>query len=180
MKKIWKSVANDFWIVILDIIAVNAGYILAILIRFYVAGEMRPVALNIYLPAFYSFAPFYTVLCIFVFVLFHLYGGMWRYSGINDMNRILGAWLCTMVIQIVGTCLFVQRMPITYYAIGGLLQLLFVICIRFGHKVALIERKIINHGTTAVPTMIIGAGETAKKAIRYLYDTPFRHSHSGF
>ncbi len=174
MKKIWKSVVNDFWIIVLDVIAVNASYALALLIRFYVGGEMRPVAQELYLPAFYRFTPFYTVLCILIFVVFHLYGGMWRYSGINDMNRILGAWLCTMAIQIVGTCFFVQRMPITYYAIGGVLQLIFIIFIRFGHKVALIEKKIINRGTNFVPAMIIGAGETAKRAIRYLDDTPFR------
>lgn len=34
MKKIWDSIAKDLWIVLLDIIAVNASYFLALLIRF--------------------------------------------------------------------------------------------------------------------------------------------------
>lgn len=35
MKKIWNMVAKDLWIVLLDIIAVNAAYYLALLIRFF-------------------------------------------------------------------------------------------------------------------------------------------------
>ena len=53
-----------------------------------------------YLTAFWQFAPFYTVLAIAVFAAFRLYGGMWRYAGINDMNRIILANLCTSVVQI--------------------------------------------------------------------------------
>ena len=36
MKKIWSGIAKDLWIVLLDIIAVNAAYLLALLIRFVV------------------------------------------------------------------------------------------------------------------------------------------------
>ena len=129
MKKVWNSVAKDLWIVLLDIIAVNVAYFLALLIRFYVNFEFRPTV-TYYLTDFWHFAPFYTLLALVTFAAFKLYGGMWRYAGINDMNRIIGANLATCVIQIVGTALFVRRMPITYYVIGAVLQLLFVILIR--------------------------------------------------
>ena len=42
MKKIWNLVAKDLWIVLLDIIAVNAAYYLALLIRFFDNVELRP------------------------------------------------------------------------------------------------------------------------------------------
>ncbi|MBR1709805.1 MAG: hypothetical protein IJ719_13405 [Clostridia bacterium] len=35
MKKIWNLVAKDLWIVLLDIIAVNVSYFLALLVRFF-------------------------------------------------------------------------------------------------------------------------------------------------
>ena len=35
MKKIWSSIAKDLWVAILDIIAVNAAYLLALLVRFF-------------------------------------------------------------------------------------------------------------------------------------------------
>ena len=174
MKKIWDSIAKDLWIVLLDIIAVNAAYFLALLVRFYVNFEFRPTV-SYYLTDWLHFTPFYTVLSILIFAAWKLYGGMWRFAGINDMNRIIFANLCTVVVQIVGTALFIRRMPITYYVIGAILQFLFVSLIRFGYRILLVEKKKVSaRNIPTVPTMIIGAGETARKAIRHLEDTPFR------
>lgn len=174
MKKIWDSIAKDLWIVLLDIIAVNASYFLALLVRFYVNGEFR-VTVNYLIGDWAKYIPFYTVLCILIFALFRLYGGMWRFAGINDMNRIIGANLCTVVVMVVGTALFIRRMPITYYVIGAILQFLFISLIRFGYRILLVEKKkVTGRKTPVVPAMVIGAGETARKAIAHLEDTPFR------
>ena len=173
-QKIWDGIAKDLWIVLLDVIAVNASYFLALLIRFYVNGEFR-ATVNYLIGDWAKFAPFYTVLCILIFALFKLYGGMWRYAGINDMNRIIGASVCTAVLQVVGTALFIRRMPITYYLIGAILQFLFISLIRFGYRILLVEKKkVADRKTPTVPSAVIGAGETARKAIQHLEDTPFR------
>lgn len=175
MKKIWNKVAKDLWIILLDIIAVNVAYYLALVMRFFVHGEFRPIVIDKYMPAFEQFAPFYTVICILIFALFRLYGGMWRYVGINDMNRIIGANFVTAVIQVIGTTLFVRRMPITYYLIGAALQFILIVLIRFGYRIFLVEKKkIAGTKTPAISSMIIGAGETARKALHHLEDTPFR------
>ena len=175
MKKIWNKLAKDLWIILLDIIAVNGAYYLALVMRFFVHGEFRPIAETKYIPGFLHFAPFYTVLCLLVFALFRLYGGMWRYVGINDMNRIIGASLVTGVIHVVGTTLFVCRMPVTYYLIGAAIQFIFIAVIRFGYRIFLVEKKkVASMKTPAVPSMIIGAGETARKVLHFLEDTPFR------
>lgn len=175
MKKIWNKVAKDLWIILLDIIAVNVAYYLALVMRFFVHGEFRPIVIDKYMPAFEQFAPFYTVICILIFALSRLYGGMWRFVGINDMNRIIGANFVTAVIQVIGTTLFVRRMPITYYLIGAALQFILIVLIRFGYRIFLVEKKkIAGTKTPAIPSMIIGAGETARKALHHLEDTPFR------
>lgn len=175
MKKVWEAVRKDLWIVVLDIIAVNAGYLLALLIRFFVNGAFRPIVTNDYLPAFWKFAPFYTVACIAIFIAFRLYGGMWTYAGLNDMNRIIAANICTLAVQVIGTCLFVRRMPITYYVIGALLQFLFVVTIRFGYRILMVEKhKLSNRSKAAVPTTVIGSGETVRRAVHYMEGTPFR------
>ncbi len=174
MKRICKTIPKDLWIVILDIIAVNAAYFLALILRFYVNFEFRPTV-SYYLTDWTRFTPFYTVLAIIVFAVFKLYGGMWRYAGINDMNRIIGASIVTAIIQVAGTLIFIRRMPITYYVIGAILQFLFITLIRFGYRILLVEKKkVADRKMTTVPCMVIGAGETARKAIHYLEDTPFR------
>ncbi|MBQ1364328.1 MAG: hypothetical protein IIY60_00815 [Clostridia bacterium] len=180
MKKIGKTVAQNLWTVILDIVAVNASWYLALLLRFYVNNSMRDVAKDFYLPAFERFAPYYTVLAILVFALFRLYGGMWQFAGINDMNRILAANAVTTAIQVIGTWLIMPpenypRMPLTYYIIGALLQFIFIAMIRFGYRILMVEkRKVSGRKVSVIPAMIIGAGETARKAIAHMEDTPYR------
>ena len=171
MKKIWDTVARDLWIILLDILAVNAAYILALLVRFYVNFQFRPTV-RYYLTDWLRFAPFYTIACIIVFALFRLYGGMWRYAGVNDMNRIIGASLVTTILQVAGTLAFIRRMPITYYVIGAILQFFFLSLIRFGYRFLLVEKKKLSvKKAAAVPTMIIGAGEIGRKAIIYLEES---------
>lgn len=163
-------ISKDLWIVILDVVAVNLSYFLALMIRFYVNNEFRPTV-SYYLTDFARFAPFYTVLCIVVFAFLRLYNGMWRYAGLNDMNRIIAASGITCLIQIVGTALFIRRMPITYYIIGALLQFIFVSIIRFAYRFIIVEhKKIANRNLPAINVMVIGAGEIGRRVIKQLED----------
>ena len=174
MKKIWNAVAKDLWIVLLDIIAVNAAYYLALIIRFFVGGELRAVAVERYMPAWMSFAPWYTILAIIVFMGFRLYGGMWRYAGINDMNRIIGASVVTTVLHLVGTSIFFTRMPWTYYAIGAVLQFFFVVLVRFGYRIFLVEKTKLKK-VEKVPALVVGSGDLGRKVVKHLEEnTPYR------
>ncbi len=138
IKYILRGVARDWWIVALDVIAVNAAHFLALLIRYYVDLEFLEKAAH-HLTAFLTFAPFYTVLCVIVFAVFRLYGGMWKYAGLNDLNRIIAASLTTVVIQVAGTMMSVGRMPMTYYFIGALIQFVLIASIRSGSRFQLID-----------------------------------------
>ena len=162
---------KDWFILVLDVLAVNAAYFLALLMRFYVNNEFRPTV-SYYQTDFLTFAPFYTVICIVVFWLFRLYGGLWQYAGINDMNRIIGASVVTAIIHVFGTALFIRRMPISYYIIGAILQFLFITLIRFGYRIWLVEKKKIeNKRKPGSPAMVIGAGEAARRMIKDLEDS---------
>lgn len=170
MKKFFK---NDLWILLLDAIAVNLSYYLALMIRFYVNSTFRPTV-SYLLTDWARFAPFYTIAAIAVFALWKLYGGMWRYAGINDMNRIIGGSVTASVIHVVATLLFIRRMPITYYVIGAVLQLVFLIMIRFSYRMLLVEKQKL-HGADKVPCVVIGSGDLARKVVKHLEDnTPYR------
>ena len=168
IKNCLKGIVKDIWVVLLDIIAVNAAYYLTLLIRFYVNFQMNPGALG-HLEDFWHFAPYYTVCCIIVFAIFRLYNNMWKYAGINDMHRILLANLVTCVIQVAGTLLFVNKMPLTYYVIGAVLQACFIIAIRFAYRVIVIERqKVKARKQPSINAMVVGAGEFGRRVIKYL------------
>lgn len=164
-----KRFVIKFLLALFDVAVVNAAYYLAILVRFYVANEFHVVAAP-YMRAFFKFAPYYTIACLVVFYSFKLYSSMLKYAGINDLNRIVIANIVTSVIQIVGTLLFVRRMPITYYLIGGCLQLAAIIVSRFSYRVLMIESKKLINGKNNVSfrAMIIGSGETVRMVIKQL------------
>lgn len=167
MDQLKRTVKDDLWIVLLDILAVNISYLLALAMRYYVNNEIHPGMIP-FINVFYYFAPWYTLACLIIFACFKLYGGLWRYAGINDMNRIIVANLVTVVVQLLGTILFFQRMPLSYYAFGAFFQLILIALIRFSYRIAIIEKRngIDKPGTA----LVVGAGDLGRQTIRVLED----------
>lgn len=187
MERIKNALKRDIWILLLDIVAVNLSYYLALAFRVAVnnMGGIfgAPSDVPIFFSAFYRIAPIYTILCILVFFLFRLYGGVWRFAGINDVYRILGAWVISTLLQIVVSYLMMKaigfitsRMPATYYMVGCVLQLLFVTAIRFGPKTIADEKR--RRAKKAEKALVIGAGELGQQTVKMLqsgvnYDVSF-------
>ena len=174
LERVRKRLRSDLWIVLLDIIAVNGAYLLALLIRFYVhfkftsgVGDFREYYL--------IFTPYYTLACVFIFYVCGLYGGMWRYAGLDDMNRIILANVITAAIQVFGTRLFVSRMPTSYYLIGAFLQFLLIALIRFSYRFLHIKKQRGDKQRSwTIPAMVVGSGEKGVQFTRYLQDnSPF-------
>lgn len=163
-----RYVVNVF-LVLFDIIAVNASYYLAILTRFYVGNEFHKVA-GPYMNAFFEFAPYYTACCLAVFFCFKLYNGMWKYAGINDLNRVFTANALTMLIQIIGSLFFVRRMPVSYYCIGAVIQFCLIVASRFWYRILMIEGRKYIKGKNSVSfrAMIVGSGETGRLILKHL------------
>lgn len=150
-------------LLLFDILVVNLSYYVALVIRFYVNREFRAIAIERYLPAFWQFAPYYTVLCVAVFLLFKLYNNRWKHAGLHDLNRIFAANAITAAIHIIGTLVFVCRMPITYYFIGAVLQFLLIAASRFTYRLFVLEGSRIRRMNSAkLNVMIVGVGETAR------------------
>lgn len=150
-------------LLLFDIVAVNLSYFLALVVRFYVNSTFRAIAVDKYLPAFWEFAPWYTVLSVVVFVLFKLYNNRWKHAGLYDMNKIFLANVFTTVIHVAGTLIFVCRMPITYYFIGAVLQFLLIAASRFSYRLFVLERNRIRRMNNAkLNVMIVGEGQTAR------------------
>lgn len=177
MERIKNALKRDIWILLLDIVAVNLAYYLALVFRVAVnnMGGIfgSPSDVPVYFSAFYRIAPIYTVLCIVVFFMFKLYGGVWRFAGVNDMYRILGAWLVTTLLQLVVSFLTMRamnfnyaRMPATYYMFGCMLQLLFVTAVRFVPKTVADEKR--RRAKKAEKALVIGAGELGQQTVKML------------
>lgn len=166
MKKFWQFLRMDLWILVLDLIAVNLSYLLALAIRFYMNGRFLDIG-STYFKSWLQIAPYYTVIALIIFLGCRMYGGIWRYVGLNDVNRIIGATLLTTIVMVAGTLLFVRRMPITFYLVGAVLQFVFTVLIRFAYRLLLAEKKKAGSGNK-VPALVIGSDELGRKAVRHL------------
>lgn len=158
-----------FAFMLFDIFAVNFSYFIALVIRFYFDSEFNSYGVK-YIPAFQKIAPWYTVACLIIFCAFKLYNNRWRYSGLNDFNRIVAACVVTCVVQVLGSAVFVMRMPMTYYFLGAGFQLALIVCSRFAYRLLLMERSRINSrkDSGAVPVMIVGVGVLSHQVRRHL------------
>ena len=162
----WQAIA--LWLMLYDVVAVNAAFLLALWVRFDCRYSMIP---DVYLGAFLKFAPWYTVVCIGVYWALRLYKSVWRFASFSELFRIGAANVITGLVQIVGITLFFKRMPISYYLFGIMLQFVFTVAVRFSYRFILLERsrnKQSEEDAVLHRVMLIGAGAAGQIIIRDL------------
>lgn len=158
--KHWQMVT--FYLVIYDLVAVSAAYFLALLLRFDFHYSEIPA---IYLQPWQHFAPIYAAACIAVFAILRLYRSIWRFASYTELNRIAIASLVTCAYHIVFITIFFQRMPISYYIIGAVLQFVLIVGVRFSYRFVLLVRSK-NKGANAAKVMLVGAGSAGQMILR--------------
>lgn len=164
-----KWIVQRLAFVVYDIVTINAAFFLALLTRLYVAQELNPYAMG-HIEAYISYAPFYTAFCLIVFYFFRLYSGMWKYAGYSDLNRIIAANVICFVGHVVGTLLFVRRMPTSFYCIGGIIQFILVAVVRLSPRLFEVEKTRLrrNKSSETRNAMIVGAGGTGRAMLKQL------------
>lgn len=160
----WEVIA--FYLLIYDVLAINASYFLGLWLRFDSKFSSIPYE---YLHSFLIFTPVYTAFSVVVFYVLRLYNSLWRFASYSELNRIFLASGITTLFHIVGITVFVRRMPLFYYAFGAILQFLLVTAVRFSYRYITLERSRREKNTIAVHNaMIIGAGAAGQVIIREL------------
>ncbi len=163
----WMIVA--VYLIIYDVIMVNAAYFLGLWLRFDLQFSHIDQQ---YIDHFCLFAPLYTVFTVIVFACCRLYNSLWRFASFSELNRILIACAVTTAFQIAGMNLFIGTMPKSYYIVGAVAQLSFTIAIRFGFRYINILRRRRDQNLHAKHNvMIIGAGEAGQMILRELKDS---------
>ena len=149
-----------------DIIAVNMAYFLALWVRFDCSFSKIPEE---YFNALLKFSPIYTAFVLVVFWNLRLYKSIWRFASYSELVRTIISTAITGVFNVVGITLLFQRMPISYYLFGALIQFFLVIVVRFSYRFVLLQRKVNNKFDKTIPArkvMIIGAGAAGQTILR--------------
>ena len=155
------------FLVLYDIVAVNAAYFLALWFRYDCAFSAISKE---YLRMFLTYVPINTAVTVAVMAVFRLYNSIWRFASISELTRTVVASLVSWVVHIVGISILCGRMPITYFLIGGMLQFLLVLGIRFSYRFVLLERSKLQMGTKKGRVMLVGAGAAGQNLLKNIQE----------
>ena len=151
-------------IAVLDFIAAIASYFLALLIRFDFVFSSIP---KIYVSAFNRFILPYAVMVVLVMWVFRLYRALWRYIGLREMVRTIAASLLLSVAHTAAITLLLERMPISYYLGGAMIQMVLFIGIRISYRVFdYLRGKRMMSRAECKNVMLIGAGNAGQMILR--------------
>ena len=146
-----------------DFLAVIVSYFLALWIRFDCKfSEIEPH----YLHTYYRTIIIYALFCVAVFQFTKLYRSIWRFASYSELLRVLLATGVMGLVYISVTSLFVERMPISYYVFGLLIQFILTLGIRFSYRFVLLLRGRRKEETHEKRVMLIGAGKAGQMLLR--------------
>lgn len=179
---------NLFLILIIDLLLFLGSFYLANLFRFdFIIPDWA-------LEKFFEMLPYVLVGKLFLFYTFDLYKGMWRYTGLNDLLKIIKASTTASFVLIV-FILFKNRFEMTsrsIFIIDWCLTIMFIIGVRvitrlcfeqftetirvqdFSNAVMKIFRNGKGRGNGV---LIIGAGDCGEKICREFKENPSVESH---
>lgn len=181
VKPMKKFFGKEHWIgvslfmMIYDAVAVAMSYFVALWLRFDCRFSEIP---DYYLDAWKRFIPGYIVMAILCFYLLRLYRSIWRFASYSELLRTIISSLITTIIHTFGITIMMrlmqdkypyQRMPISYYVIGPIIQFCLVLGIRFAYRFFLLirtEARIGKPKGACANVMIIGAGAAGQMLLR--------------
>ena len=124
-------------LLIYDAFIVNFSYFLALWFRYdcniseLINGSHHVTDAPIHFEAWIKFIPINTLACLLIFTLFKLYRSVWTFASYREFFNVAYASLISFVVHAVGITLIFNRMPITYYFFGALIQFIMVLLVRF-------------------------------------------------
>ena len=142
-----------------DLIVVNLSYLFVLWLRFDAVYSSIPTK---YLDAFFKFCPIYSAFCLIVFFALRLYRSLWGYASFTELIRVALCSLITGVFHYAAITLLFQRMPVSYYLIGNLVQFVLLFVVRFAYRFVLLIRSLRKAKAQQGRVMLIGAGSAGQ------------------
>ena len=169
-----------FLVLAADTVIFAVTFVAAYLLRF--DFTLSPI----YRAQIWRLLPFLLPGKILIFFFFGLYRGMWRYTSLNDLWRLLEATLLSMLLYIAATLYFFgfHGIPRSVFFLDAILTLLMSGGLRLGIRLAYVVTynsdnlwplrlsSLLNHRATGKSILILGAGGAGEKMLREIFDNP--------
>lgn len=147
-----------------DFVAVCAAYFLALLLRFDgIYSLIEPK----YTEAYNMFILPCAAGSIIIFLIFRMYNSMWRFASFSEFVRTALGSFVSSVLHMVLITVLLCRMPLTYYFIGTVIQVILLLAVRFSFRfIQILKRRSETNEEGTKRIMLIGAGDAAQAILR--------------
>ncbi len=147
-----------------DFVVVCAAYFLALWLRFDgVYNKIEPQ----YIRAYNTIILPCAAVSIIIFFFFHMYNSMWRFASFSEFVRTILGSLVSSILHTVLITVILCRMPLSYYFMGAVFQVILLLGIRFSFRfIQILKRRSENTEDNAKRIMLIGAGDAAQAILR--------------
>lgn len=149
-----------------DIMVVLISYFAALWLRFDCTASAIPKE---YIEAYRHYILIYAGICLAIFYHLRLYHSLWKFASYKELTQVVIGTIFTFIVNVVGTCVFFRRMPVSYYLVGTILQFFLVLGVRFSYRFVSLERsrrKAARAEAKATRVMLIGAGTAGQLLLR--------------
>ncbi len=167
---IFRKNLSKIMLLIYDVIAVNLAYFLALWLRFDCQINELIKGGPYYIETWLKFIPIYTVISIIIFKVFKLYRSVWTFASYREFFNVAYATVITGLLHAVGSTVLIgiisenNRMPISYYLFGTIIQFVFIVGVRFSYRFILLERsrRAVANAKDSARVMLVGAGAAGR------------------
>ena len=152
---------------IYDAVAVNLSYLLALWLRFDCRINDIIDGAPAFLEAWLKFIPINTVASLVIFSIFRLYRSVWTFASYREFFNVAYASLISCSFHTVAITLLFNRMPITYYILGAIIEFCLLLFVRFSYRFILLERSRLSvaRSKKASRVMLVGAGAAGRMVL---------------
>ena len=153
-------------VAILDIICIAVSFFFGLLVRYEFSFSAIPEQ---FLACYSTMILPWIVLSLLIFAAVGLYKSIWSFVSIDELFRIMMAYICLGIVCLVLVFALPVKMPLSYYVLGMLFSFICTVGLRFSYRFLrqlLIEIQNRRGPRAAKNVMIIGAGEAGRALIR--------------
>ena len=150
---------------VLDILCIFGSFFLGLWLRFDFHVAMIPAN---YLFGFLKFTAIWCPVAVLVFSVFRLYHSLWHFASIDELLRIMGAYLVLALGTLAYVLLSDHVMPYSFYILGHVFSFACIVCIRFGYRLLRGLKTYLNQfsrRSKGERVMVIGAGEAGRSLV---------------
>ena len=171
-----KWIKRGIAIALLDGLTICSAYFLALLLRFDFIFSKIP---DEYLQGYLWSMPYWIIITVVIFYICKLYHSIWRLASVQELSRIIFAYMILLVCYLAGILGMSLRMPRSYYCIGVVLSFCMTTGIRFSYRLV---RSFLDMRRQDEPEerqnriMIIGAGAAGQVLIKELVNSRKLHT----